>query len=326
METILETRKLQKPDYTSFELLYDDFRARAVEDYKFELPPLEYKDFIGAVEKGLINCLVLIENDFPCAFLIYTTNISEAIELNIIHSYNLENLLKRGYYLLEEFTRQIKYSGLKKVVCYPMLGIQKMLVNEAGKFGFKFIGTAVLRFKFSQSTSRTIFEMKKFPPIEGNYKIVPWCDEFYGYTVDIIKSSFENSADALFDPRFKTDSGVRDILTKITENIYAEFLPQATSVLLFDDEPVGICFANLTGDIANIPLFAIKEEHRQKGFAKYLLHNTIKTMINLTDSGKIPISEVNTTTETSNESAYKSYLHIGFKEDYNYQQAYLPAL
>lgn len=321
---IFETRFLQKEDYATFELLYDDFRARAVEDYKFELSPLEYKDFIGAVEKGLINCIVLVENDFPCAFLIYTTNISEAIELNIIHSYKHENILRRGHYLLEEFINQIKYSGMNKVVCYPMLGIQNILVAEAAEFGFKFIGTAVLRFKFKQSTSRTIFEMKRFLPLESRYKIVPWNEEFYGYMVDIIKSSFENSADALFDPRFKSDEGVRDILTKITENIYAEFLPQATSVLLYDDEPIGVCFTNLTDDIANIPLFAIKKEYRHKGLAKYLLQNSINTLLKLSDDNVIPISEVNTTTEVSNEAAFKSYLHIGFKEDYNYQQAYLP--
>lgn len=321
---IFETRFLQKEDYATFELLYDDFRARAVEDYKFELSPLEYKDFIGAVEKGLIKCIVLVENDFPSAFLIYTTNISEAIELNIIHSYKHENILRHAHYLLEEFINQVKYSGMKKVVCYPMLGIQNMLVDEAAEFGFKFVGTVVLRFKFKQSTSRTIFEMKKFLPLSSQYKIAPWNEEFYGYMVDIIKSSFENSADALFDPRFKSDEGVRDILTKITENIYAEFLPQATSVLLYDDEPIGVCFTNLTDDIANIPLFAIKKDHRHKGLAKYLLQNSINTLLQLSDNNEIPISEVNTTTEVSNEAALKSYLHIGFKEDYNYQQAYLP--
>ena len=326
MNTIFETRLLLKTDYPNFEILYDDFRARAIEDYKFELPPLEYKDFIAAVEKGLINCIVLIENDFPTAFLVYTTNISEAIELNIIHLYKLDNVMKKGYYLLEEFINRTKMTRIRKVVCYPMLGTQKMLMSEASKFGFKFIDTTVLRFPFCGGISRTMFELKKLLPLSNEYNIVPWNDEFYGYAVDIIKSSFEDSADALFDPRFKSDDGVRDILTKITENIYAEFLPQATSVLLYGDEPVGICFTNLTDDIANIPLFAIKKEHRNKGLAKYLLQNSIKTMIKLADSGEIPIKEVNTTTETSNSPALKSYLHMGFREDYSYPQAYLPVL
>ena len=37
-----------------------------------------------------------------------------------------------------------------------------------------------------------------------------------------------------------------------------------------------------------------------------------------------PITEVNTTTETNNFQALKMYRHLGFKEDYNYPQSYLP--
>ena len=121
-------------------------------------------------------------------------------------------------------------------------------------------------------------------------------------------------------------SAVRfDIITKIVKNLYAEFLPEATSVLLCNDIPVGFCFMNLTGGtIANIPIVAIKKEHQGKGLSKYMLKRSIEQLLRWVDAGEKPITEVNTCTETNNFQALKMYRHLGFKEDYNYPQSYLP--
>ena len=325
MKTVFEARLITRDDYSAFEAIYNDFKDRAKEEYKFELEPLDYKGFIDAVEKDLIKCIVLFENTVPSAFLIYTTSISEAVELNIIHSYNMENAIEKSRYVIREFLNETRNERQDKVVCYPMLGSQKILINEVAQFGFKFIGIVVLRFMMFGTNSREILEMEDLPQIEEGYELVEWNDEYYGYAVDIVREAFENSADALFDPRFKTDEGVRDILTKITGDVYAEFLPKATSVLLYNEEPVGLCFMNLTGgSIANIPIFGIKREHQGKGLAKYLLHKSVKKLIEMADSGEKPITEVNTTTETNNFQALKMYRHVGFKEDYNYPQSYLP--
>ena len=325
MKTVFEASLITRDDYTGFEAIYNDFKELAVEEYKFELPPIEYKEFLNAVEKDLIKCIVLFEDSIPTAFLIYTTSISEAIELNIIHSYKMENVSERSKYLIKEFMRQTKQERIEKVVCYPMLGNQKNLINEVAQFGFKFIGIVVLRFMMFNTSSRDILEMQDIPELPEGYSLTEWNDEYYGYAVDIIREAFDNSADALFDPRFKTDSGVRDILTKVTEDVYAEFLPQASSVLLYEDEPAGICLMNLTGgSIANIPLFGMKKEHQGKGLAKHLLQKSVRKLIEMTDKGEKPITEVNTTTETNNFKALSMYRNIGFKEDYNYPQSYLP--
>ena len=78
------TYKVQK--YTEdikniFKGVYNDFKNKAYSEYKFELEPLEYEDFCLSVEQGLINCLVLLEEEIPTAFMVYTTEISEAVEL-----------------------------------------------------------------------------------------------------------------------------------------------------------------------------------------------------------------------------------------------------
>ena len=137
-EENIVVKKLEPKDYVSFETVYEDFVNRAVSEYKFELAPLGFDDFIESYEKGLINCLVMYENSIAVAFCVYTTAISEAIELNIIHCLNMENLLERSRYLVQEFLEQTKKEREDKIVCYPMLGEQKTIISELARYGFRF--------------------------------------------------------------------------------------------------------------------------------------------------------------------------------------------
>ena len=124
-KNIYEARLLQPSDYKGFAPVYNDFAQKAVSSYSFELAPLNFEDFADSVEKNLIDCLVLFENSVPVGFLVYTTAISEAIELNIIHSFGTENAVERAMYLVRKFLELTKAQRADKVVCYPMLGIQK---------------------------------------------------------------------------------------------------------------------------------------------------------------------------------------------------------
>lgn len=323
--TIYEAQPLTKYLYKIFAGVYSDFRVAAVEDYKFELEPLSYEDFIDSVEKNLIKCTVLLENQIPTAFLAYTTVISEAIELNVIHCLGDEDLVTKRKILLEKFLNDTEEERKSKIVCYPMIGSQGKFVSDISYYGFKFIGLAVLRFMFQNNNCESILKnviLSEKPP---EYEIADWEDEYLEKAVEIVHKAFENSSDALFDPRFKTSEGVRDILSKIINGTYGEFLPEAISVLLFKGEPCGFCFINITGGkIANVPIFAIAPEHQGKGFSKHLLKKSVQTLLDWTKSGKRDFTEINTTTETDNYQALKMYRHIGFKEDYCYPQAYLP--
>ena len=320
-----ETRLLAQDDFKTFKTLYEDFKARALTDYKFELEPLPYEDFFDAISRNFINCIVLHESGIPVAFLIYTTVVSEAIELNIIHSLKMENMAERSAVLTKKFLELTKEERKNKVVCYPMLGTQTDLISEMAILGFKFVGIAVLRFMMTGTNSREILQMTKLSELDKHFKITAWSPNYTQDAVKVVHGAFKESADALFDPRFKTLEGTADIIHKIVENIYAEFLPESTSVLLYDNKPVGICFMNLTGGkIANIPLVAILKQYQGLGLSKHLLKNSLKIILHWVDSGKRPITEVNTNTETNNFAALKMYRHLGFKEDYSYPQAYLP--
>lgn len=323
--TEYKTKLLSEEDYKGFEPVYNDFRTRAGTDYNFELEPLTFEDFIDSTKKELIKCIILLEDSVPTAFLVYTTMISEAIELNIIHSLNIENELLRSKYLIEKFLEETEAERKNKIVCYPMLGAQKTLIGELARFGFKFVGIAVMRFLMSGTNSIEILRMTQTKNSPGCYSVIPWDEKYFNEAVNIVQEAFEESADALFDPRFKTLDGTFDILTKITQNIYAEFLPEATSILMCDNNPVGFCFMNLTGGkIVNIPIVAIKKEHQGRGLSKLMLKYSIERIVKWVENAEKPITEINTCTETNNFQALKMYRHLGFKEDYSYPQSYLP--
>lgn len=322
---IYEARLLKEEDYKGFVSVYNDFRNHAEAEYKFELEPLDYEGFIDAVKENFIQCIVLYENNIPVAFLVYTTLISEAVELNIIHSYNMENMIERGSILVKKFLELTKKERARKVVCYPMLGVQKTLIGEIARYGFKFVGNVVLRFMMSGTNSREILKFTHLSEMNSCYSIAPWSDSYFNDAIETVHEAFETSADVLFDPRFKSLDGTHDIITKIVKDIYGEFLPEMTSVLLCDGIPVGFCFMNLTGGkIANLPLVAIRKQHQGKGLSKHMLKNSLEKLLEVVDNGIKPITELNTTTETNNFQALKMYRHLGFKEDYNYPQSYLP--
>ena len=323
-ETAYEVELLNGSLYKIFVGVYNDFKAKAVSDYKFELEPLAYEEFIDAVEKNYMQCIVLKENDIPTAFLVYTTSISESIELNLIHCLGTEDEIVKVKLLIEKFLELTEGERVTKVVSYPMIGHQSVFTADIAKYGFKYIGLAVLRFFMGNASSERILENMKLSEKPEGYKIVGYTDAYKDDAIRIIHESFRDTSDAMYDTRFKSIEGTTDIINKIVENIYGEFLPDVTSVLLYNDAPVGFAFANVTGGkIANIPLVAIEKEHRGHGFSEHLLNRSIKTIVDWTKLGKRVFSEVNVTTETNNYKALKMYRRIGFREDYCYPQAYL---
>lgn len=323
-EMFYEVGLLDGSSFKIFKGVYNDFRAKAINEYKFELEPLEYEEFISAVEKGYLKCIVLKENLIPTAFLIYTTDISESIELNMIHCLGTEDESTKYKLLIEKFLALTEVERQNKVVSYPMLGRQSAFTADVSKFGFKFVGLVVLRFLMGNPSSERILENMKLEEKPEDYKIVGYSSIYKNDAIRIIHESFKDTQDALYDTRFKSIEGTTDIINKIVENIYGDFLPEATSVLLHKDQPCGLAFANVTGGkIANIPLVAIEKNHRGHGFSEHLLNRTVKTFVDWTKLGERDFSEINVTTETNNYKALKMYRKVGFKEDYSYPQAYL---
>ena len=323
--TEIQTCNIQKysNDYKNiFKGVYNDFKNKAYSDYKFELEPLEYEDFISSIESGLIDCLILFEDQIPTAFMVYTTEISESLELNLIHCIGTENLNTKRRMLMDKFMEINKDIIKEKVITYPMLGTQDQFTPEITNYGFKLIGLAVERLKFGNLKSIDLLRNFKPKDIPEGYKVVEWNSKYKDDVINVIYTSFGETSDALFDPRFTSIEGCKDILDKITNDIYGRFLANCSCILLHNKKPVGICLANITaGRIANIPLIGIGKEHCSKGLGEIMLHTVINKLINKHLSN---LDEVNASTETDNYPALKMYRRLGFKEDYYYPQAYRP--
>ena len=318
---MLSAKLLTVEDYEAFEDLYKDFYSKAPTEYNFELEPLDYTGFLDSLEKELIQCIILYDNHKPVGFLVYTTAISEGIELNIVHCIKDDDYLTHARELLKKFLELTSDLRKKKIVCYPMLGEQKSLIGVIVRLGFKFIGIEVLRYQKDNRTSNELFSRARIVELPKGYEVVKWSSIYFEDAVKVIQESFNDSSDALFDPRFKSMAGCRDIITKVVKDVYAKFLPDATSVLLYEGRPVGFSFMNMTGSIVNIPLVGIKQEHQGKGLSTIMLKHSMDTLF---ANNALTISEINTTTETNNLQALRLYKNLGFLEDYNYPQAYMP--
>ena len=305
--------------------VYNDFAKKAASEYRFELEPVSYEKFIQSIEKGLLECIILSESGIPTAFLVYTTLISEAVELNIIHCIGSIDINKKRSLLLEKFIELNKQTLRRKIAAYPMLGSQQEFAEDIKNFGFKTVDTAVLSFKFSDAAALNKLKEMNIDYSDRNYTVSNWKWMYKKQAAEIIHNSFKDSADALFDNRYCTLKGCTDIVSKITESIYGAFLPDISKVLLYKGRPAGIIFVNLTNnETANIPAAAVLKKHRNKGLSKLMLKNAMFDLVNKVIAAGSLLKEVNVSCDAACEPAYKMYLSAGFSQDYTYPTAYLP--
>ena len=213
----------------------------------------------------------------------------------------------------------------EKVVTYPMLGKQASFAPEIVDFGFKTVNTSVMSFNLTDITSINKTKEVFVPKLPMDYTITNWKTMYFKEAADVIHQSFKDSSDALFDSRFTTVKGCKDIVEKITENVYGQFLPVITKVLVYKKHPVGFCFANLTNDkIANVPIVAILKKHRNYGFGKILLKQLVDNLLTSAITSGWALKELNASCDSDNIAAVSMYNSIGFKEQYTYPQAYRP--
>ena len=321
--TVFSVKKLSSDDYKIFAGLYNDFKNRACSDFKFDLQPLEYEDFISAINNGLLQCLVLSENSIPTGFLIYTTLISYSLELNLIYLISQENYETKVRNLIEELLNLEKDNIEEKVITYPLLGEQEQYKDILEDFGFKTVPQSVMKFDFSNPASISVIHQTKELAIPLEYYVDSWSNEYLKDSYKLIYKNFKDANDALFDPRFKSHNGAKDIVNKIVNSNYGEFLPQYTKVLLKNDKPIGICFVNVTGNgLVNIPLVAVDKLFRKQKLGEIMVSKAVKELLEDTLNGITQYSEVNVTTDSENIAAVKMYEFCGFTEDYKYLQSY----
>jgi len=316
---------LEEKYHRIFQGAYNDFRLKARTDYKFEIDPLTYEDFLDSISKGLINCVILLEDSVPTGFLAYTTVPPGAIELFIIHCLGTEDLEEKRMLLLEKFLDLTKNARKHSLVSYAMLGVQDSFKTAVIEKGFNIIDTGVVVFDVKNKQLVKELTQNNNCNLPIGYKLTPYRDIYFEELTNVIYESFKDSSDINFDIRFTTLSGCRDIAHKIVTSIYGRFLPQASKILLCENKLAGFCLANITGDgIANLPLIGILPEHRGQGLSTQLVQNSVLDIVKLHQSGIIELNELNASLDLNLQSAVKMYESVGFVQSYRYSQAYLP--
>ena len=321
--TVFSAQSLVEEDFKIFAGLYNDFRNRAISDFKFDLEPLEYDGFIKAIQDKLLKCIVLTENSIPTGFLVYTDVISFSVELNMIYLISDENYETKVRYLVGEFFNCETSAIEQKTITYPLLGEQEKYKEVLNEFGFQSVSQSVLKFNINNPSCISKMNMAKNLNINEDYKIINWENRYFDKAVKLIHNCFKYTNDAVFDPRFRTFKGVKDILKKIVKSIYGEFLPQYTKIITKDNRVVGICFVNVTGDgLVNIPLVAVDKPYRNQQLGKKMVTLAVQEVLESVINEGTPFTEVNVTTDTFNPSAIKMYEYCGFYVDYEYQQSF----
>lgn len=314
-------KKITTQDADKLEFVYNDFFNRSYTDYGYEILPLEFSDIKNLIPSGFLNILALFENDIVKGFLIYSI-VVDVVEISVIHCVGEENIIAKKDALIKALLEEVKDSECK-IISYAMMGIQKDFVVNIAKYGFDFVGQAIVNFKFDNEKSMRIFSKVKDRPVPEGFEVVNWDDKYALDMVKLIFESFKNMQDQKFDLRFKTLEGCEDIVYKITKNIYGIFLPEKTKVLLENGVPRGFCFVNLTTDnIANIPLIGISPELKYKGMGQLLLTKALYDVLQSAMKREMPVFELNATVDTDNLPAINMYRKLGFKESVAYPQAY----
>lgn len=320
-----ETTVLEEKYFRVFQGAYNDFRLKARTDYKFEIDPLTYDDFIDSFKKGLINCILLLEDSIPTGFLAFTSVPHDVIELFVIHCLGNEDINEKRLKLFDKFMDITKNQRKHALVSYAMLGVQETFKKEVAEYNFNFIDTGVVVFDIKNK--QLIKELSQFNFLELpiGYKLTPYRDIYFEELAEAIYNAFKDSSDVNFDIRFASIEGCRDITHKITTSIYGRFLPQASKILLYENKLAGFCLANVTGDgIGNLPLIGILPEHRGQKLSKPLIKASILDIVKLHQGGIIELNELNASLDLNLTSALKMYESAGFVQSYRYSQAYLP--
>ena len=60
-----------------------------------------------------------------------------------------------------------------------MLGSQKNLIGDIARYGFKFVGIAVLRFMMAGTNSREILKTTQLSQLDNEYRLVDWQDKYF---------------------------------------------------------------------------------------------------------------------------------------------------
>ena len=298
--------KLNKNNISKIKDLYNTFKEKASTDFGFEVEPINFDLFKNTVIKNFNKGYFSENNEEITGLLLYTDKLNEAIELTLLLGENEQIKSK----LLSTFMSDIKKEYKNKTISFPLLGKQKENETLLLNFQFDFVNQNILELDDLYSYN---------PCLPEKYELSTWQEKFITDIIKIIQENFSLLNDSKFDPRFLTFIGCKNIVELITKGILGEFLPDITTVLLYNDEPIGICFVNnSSAKTANIPILALSKKHQGKNLGEIMVKNSLSKLF-----AKNTRNKINVTCDSDNISAMKTYFNSGFRKIEDYKHFYL---
>lgn len=304
--------------------IYKDFFNKSEVDYAFESEPVDFYKFFECIESRLLKSIVLLENAKPVAFLIYTMMANYSVEINLIHMFNFDNYENKLVLLISKLLKNLKEERIKKTISYPLIGIQDKYFDVLKNLNFESVENSIYVFPFNEENEEKINNASHFEPqLNDGFHIEVWNNDYFSQVVKLLNVCFSPEKDALYDNRYKTEVGTRDILNKIIDSEYGIFLPNQCSILLEGEKVVGVCLANLTTfQIANIPQVAILPQYRGNKFGTLLVRNTLAKIAKAHIYRVLNLKELNVTSIANHNCALNMYVENGFELATTYNQLY----
>ena len=202
--------------------------------------------------------------------------------------------------------------------------MQEKYFDVLTKLNFENVENSIYIYPFNEENEDKIYKASHFEPqLKDGMRIDVWNNNYFSQVAKLLNVCFSVEKDALYDSRYKTEIGTRDILNKIIDSEYGIFLPNQCSILLDNEKVVGICLANLTTyEIANIPQVAILPQYRGNKYGNLLVKNTLSKIAKAYIYRVLNLKELNVTSIANHHCALNMYIENGFELAYNYKQLY----
>jgi GNAT superfamily N-acetyltransferase len=314
---------LDQAHLPEFAPLYDAFQRDATLLYQWHHPPLDLQDLWQRLPEGDLGVLLLKsdENEAVVGFWFYAFPPHGALELSVFY-------LKDDFFPSEDWVKeafQEAFHAWKTLdhwqdFSFGIYGLQTQWAKALEGLvvdGCSPIGLAeqhILRRDIIASDALPILNLYKTPVFP--YAIHPWKDKYQAGLAVALAAAFKDEPDALWDARFRSEAGARDVLRLIETNQFGQFHPKLTYVVLDERRkpvPVGAIFLlQSEEDTVNIPLFFVHPEHQGKGLAKCLMLNFMHGLIQAVHAKQLRATSVNATTNPVQVKALKVYTDLGF--------------
>lgn len=304
--------------------IYQDFFNKSESDYAFESEPVDFYKFFECIESRLLKSIVLLESGQPIAFLIYTMMANYCVEINLIHMFNFDDYQNKVELLINKLLKNLKEDRIKKTISFPLIGIQEKYFESLIKLNFESVENSIYVFSFNEENQDKINKASHYEPeLNDGFKIEAWNNDYFSQVVKLLNVCFSVEKDALYDSRYKTEAGTRDILNKIIDSEYGIFLPNQCSILLDNEKVIGVCLANLTTfQIANIPQVAVLPQYRGNKYGTMLVKNTLSKIARAHIYRVLNLKELNVTSIANHNCALNMYIENGFELATTYNQLY----